>query len=245
MPSYENQGERTSNVFAGKGCSAASQKIYGESAALFAALIDDAHSSADGPYVLADIGSFKGELMVELIERLRSHAFNTIAVDINREALANNLADRRIVADVVDTQLPDKSVDLTICRYVLQWNPPDKQRHILRELDRITKRTVILQHFGCDDSDPSHRVHIDAALSGEHVPKLLRKDYYLSTAQEIEGWFAHDGLPFVRQAHLRVDGLSDSFIDRYNLNRSDARKLKDLLGVYDYIVLTTWTLRRE
>src|SRR5262245_34382071 len=127
MPSYENQGEKTSSVFAGKGKSSASQRIYAESAELFAALIADSLAPHSGPHVLADIGSFKGELMFEILERLRGYAFQTIAVDINREALDENRADRKIVADVVDTLLEDKAIDVTICRYVLQWNPPEKQ----------------------------------------------------------------------------------------------------------------------
>lgn len=242
MPSYENQGEKTSVVFAGKGKSSASQRIYAESAELFAALIADSLSPERGPHVLADIGSFKGELMDEILERLRGHAFHTVAVDINRQALDENRADRKIVADVADTLLEDKAIDVAICRYVLQWNPPDKQRQILRELDRITKRAVILQHFGCDDRDLAHRARVDEVLSGLHIPKLLRKDYYLSSAREIEAWLTQAGLPFIRQSHVKVENLSDSFIDRYNLGRIEARKLKDILGAYDYIILTTWTL---
>lgn len=242
MPSYENQGTNTSAVFAGAGSSSASWKIYGETAVLIADLVARNIPDRAGPYVLADIGSYKGELMGEILRRLPRHPFVTVAVDINPEALEENIAQRRIVADVAETLLEDNAIDIAICRYVLQWNPPEKQQRILRELNRITRHAVILQHFGCDDDDREHRARIDHVLSGEHLPQLLRKDYYLSTAREIEGWMRKQGLAFERRPQVAVQDVSDSFIDRYDLVGQEARLLKSLLGRHDYIVLTTWVL---
>lgn len=242
MPSYENQGERTSSVFAGRGQSHASRRIYGESAELFASLIAQSLPHTDRQYVLADIGSFRGELMGEVLRRLPQFRFRTIAVDINSEAMAENQADRKIIADVVNTQLDDKAVDVTLCRYVLQWNPPDKQRSILRELDRISTRAVILQHFGSDGAEREHRKRIDDVLSGSKVPKLRREDYYISSAEEIESWLDLQGMGFTRRAHAKLSNLSDSFVDRYNLAGADSQRLKQVLGDYDYIVVTTWIL---
>lgn len=242
MPSYENQGERTSTVFAGRGQSHASRRIYGESADLFADLIAQHLQQSERPYVLADIGSFKGELMSEVLGRLPQFRFRTIAIDINSEAMSENRADRKIVADVANTRLEDKSVDVALCRYVLQWNPPDKQRMILRELDRITRHAVILQHFGSDAAAREHRERIDLVLSGSKVPKLRREDYYISSAEEIEDWLAQQGMAFAQRAHVKLGNLSDSFIDRYNLASAEAQRLKQVLGDYDYIVVTTWIL---
>ena len=242
MPSYQNQGESTSVVFAGKGRSPASRRIYAESAQLFATLIAECLACDERPYVLADIGSYKGELLAEVLGYLPRHRFSTVAVDINADAMRDNPADRRIVADAAGTGLSDKVADVAICRYVLQWNMPDKQRQILRELERISKHAVILQHFGSDVGAHEHRTRIDTVLSGTKVPQLRREDYYMSTAQEIEAWLAEQGLAFQRRSHIKISHVSDSFVDRYNLTGIDARRVKEALGDYDYIVVTTWIL---
>lgn len=241
MGSFQNQGLATSKVFAGHGNSTAAHQLYGQSATHIASLLHEHLPMRDEPYVLVDIGSYKGELWQEIVHLLPEHTFHVIAIDINEAALADNPAHEKLVANVTHLPLMDRSADVVICRYVLQWNTPAQQQLILREIGRIVRRVGILQHAGSNPYDINHRLHIEAVMDGR-IAALHRTDCYYSTKAEIETWMRTLDLTFSMCADRRINNLSDSFIERYVLDDDMVRAMKEGFGAYDYIMQTTWAI---
>ncbi len=90
-------------------------------------------------------GVFKGELLGNILDKLPDYKFHTIAVDINGEALKENLsAQEKIISTLDKIPLKDKSIDVVFCRYVLAWNNPKKQQEILKEITRIVSGFAII-----------------------------------------------------------------------------------------------------
>jgi len=243
--SLKNQGEKSSVVFRGESNSLTTKQIYEESAEYFADIIKSKLSDKNKTYKLADLGSFKGELLGNILEKLHDYKFNTIAVDINKEALKeNSSAQKKIIATLDKITLEDKSVDVAICRYVLQWNNQQKQQEILKEISRITKGFAIIQHAGADNENSDKwRERIDDLLDGEENPKLKRTSYYFSSRSEIENWMQENKINFERLMERRIEDASNIFIERYNLNDEESLKTKEILGDKNYIIQTTWLVK--
>jgi len=74
----------------------------------------------------------------ELLKKLPGYKFQTTAVDINKVALINNqIAGQKIIADAEKMPFADKSVDVIIVRYMLQWNFAEKQKKILGDCRQL------------------------------------------------------------------------------------------------------------
>lgn len=245
IKSLKNLGEKTSNVFKGESNSLAARELYGESAEYFADVIKNKLSDKNKTYKLADLGSFKGELLGNVLDKLPDYKFNTIAVDINEEALKeNSSAQEKIIATLDKTTLEGTSMDVILCRYALAWNNQKKQQEILKEIARIVKGFAIVQHAGADiDNSNKWREKIDNLLNGEEIPKLKRTGYYFSSRSEIENWMKENKINFERLMERKIENLSDVFIERYNLNDSESLKTKEILGDKNYIIQTTWLIR--
>ncbi len=242
MSSFQNQGPNTSRAFAGQGTSEATRQTYTESAPLFARLLREHFSQDETPRILADFGSHKGEFLSELLNQLPDLAFTPVAIDANKHALRTNRTERQVVANVEHLPVADKSFEVSICRYVLQWNLPDTQRRILKEIARTTKRMAIIQHAGSQQGDIRHRSCLHALMSGSVVASMQRRGYHFSSSDEIERWMQRTKTRFTRVEHRIIRNVSDVYIERYALNKEDAEKVKHVLNDHDYFVQTTWIL---
>jgi ubiquinone/menaquinone biosynthesis C-methylase UbiE len=240
-------GVDTSHVFSGNVKGEALKRVYGESAQLFADLIKKYLPASEKGYTLADLGSYKGELLAKILEELGvDYKVKTIAVDVNEEALKQNTADESVVSSVDSIPLADGSVDISIMRYVLQWNPLNVQKDILKEFNRITRKIGVLQHCCPDDQNADEwRKHTDDIYDGEEVLKLKREGYYFSSPGEVEAMMTELGIKFKKICEVTAPGFSEIFVERYALSREEAETLRKILGKFDYENVVTWVILPE
>ena len=179
----DNQGNGAHEIFSGKVESEAVRKAYGESVQYFSELIKN--KLTPGNYEVADVGSFKGELLNNLIDKLPEYHFDVVAIDRDRQALADNKnTNNKLVANLDRIPLQDKSVDIAIARYVLVWNKVDKQKEIIKEIARVIKEFAIIQHSGSDEEYPDEwRKRISILFNGKEIPKLKRETHFFSSSK--------------------------------------------------------------
>lgn len=214
--------------------------MYGETAGFFSEEIKN-RLVPDKEYVLADVGAFKGELLDNIISKLPDFKFKTVALDINNKALEENRADTKIAGVAEQLPFADKSVDVLMMRYVLQWNNPEKQKKIIKEIPRVIKDFALIEHIGSGNDDPIlWRKNMDNLLGGDRVPKLKRAEQFFSSRDEIEKWMAEEGVKFERLNEQRIDNPSDAFIERYNLTLEEGKAVREILGDNDYEIKTDW-----
>ncbi|MFA5992642.1 MAG: aldolase/citrate lyase family protein [Candidatus Pacearchaeota archaeon] len=255
----DEQGKATSAIFSGKGSSMASKLMYNETDDLFTKILKESimqinSKSPTSPNLvpnisctLADFGSYKGELLEDIKSKLAHLSvckLKTIAVDRLSESIAQNPADEKIVGNLNSIPLADKSVDFAIARYIMVWNPKETQKQILKEMSRVTKNYVILQHCGPTKADAKiARKRLNRLFYGNEVPKLKRtSNCYFSTKEEIESWMNNQGIVFERVQNRIIKGYSDSFVERFNLSQKELKKTKDILGDKDRLEQTTWVI---
>jgi ubiquinone/menaquinone biosynthesis C-methylase UbiE len=241
-----NMGEKTSPVFSGKGEQTANKEMYAYSATLFADQIRLILPNPNEKYTLVDIGAHKGELMKDILFKLPEYSFRTIAVDINGDDLkSNTVAEEKIETDASSLPFLEKSIDITLLRYVLQWNTEDEQKKILNEIYRCTKGVVLLQHAGSPDIELEKKKwteKVDEIFNHETVQKIKRKDYYFSSEIELEKWLQQAGFKYKKIESKTISPLSDILIERYHLNEKESEIIKDTLSEDDYIVQSTFVL---
>lgn len=238
-----DMGSHTSEVFAGKVESPALKEMYSESADFFVAIIKSRLDMGKGPYSLADLGSFRGELLQNVLQKLPEKVFEPVVVGINRLALQENAAKRKVVADLERIPLGDHSVDIALVRYVLQLNNLEKQKEIVKEVARVIKKFAIIQHLGADNVDTgTWRSQVNNALSSSQIPKLTQQGRFYSSRDEVEQFMNEEHVSFERVQDRVVQHLSDVYISRYGLNAEEAVKVRELLGNKDFIAQTTWLL---
>ena len=238
-------GIDTSRVFAGKSALEAIELLYNRSAKDLANLIVSNLSLSMSEYTLADFGSFKGELLQNTLGFLKSrnYCFKSIAIDRIYSALEENKADVKIVADLDNVPLEDRSIDVGIMRYALQWNGLETQIKILRELARTCRKFAIIQHVGADNEDPTAwRDKISNLLSGKDLPKLTRSKHYYSSRKELEELLQKEKIKYKIIEERKVNYLSDVFIERYGLDKNESEKTREILGNKDYIMKTTFMI---
>lgn len=148
----KEQGVNAENIFHGEATSEVARLVYKESTPLFSKAISQ--NLEPGEYILADLGSHKGEFLQDLKANLTQYKFKTIAVDVNKDNLESNDADHKIISNIAEIDLADKSVDITIVRYALAWNSIEDQKKILREIERITRHIAVIQHQGANSEQP-------------------------------------------------------------------------------------------
>jgi ubiquinone/menaquinone biosynthesis C-methylase UbiE len=237
-----DMGSNTSKVFSGETLSQTNIEMYGQTAEFFAGEIRERLPLRDEPYTVIDVGAFQGELLADILEKLPEYHFKTIAVDINEQALRKNMASEdKIVAHAEALPFADKSIDIAIVRYLLQWNDAEKQKQILKELSRTIKEFALVEHVGSDIVDTDEwRNRMDKLLDGSEVPKLKRAEYFLSSRDEIEEWMQQNGIKFERLKDRIIQNVADAFIERFALDNEDADKTKQVLGDKNQIRQTDW-----
>lgn len=237
-----DMGVSTFEVFKGYSESGAVKEIYGESAVLFAEIIKS-KIQPEGTHSLIDIGSAKGELLSEILKLLPQYSFIVTATDTNPKAIEENIATNRIVADAESLPVNNKSIDIALMRYVLQFNSLQSQEIILSEVSRVIKKIGIIQHAGSDNDDPQGwRDRVDQIFSSDNLPQIKRAGMYYSSVNEVESLMSKNNIKFERIQTKKINGLSEAFIKRYALNKNQIKLLRNMLGDKDYIIQTTWII---
>jgi SAM-dependent methyltransferase len=243
----QEMGAGTSDVFAGNDPSEVIQIAYGESPAFFAKMIRSVLGSETERMVrILDVGSFNGEMFECVVALLPEYTIERHAVDVNAEAMRQNNAEHTYIAPAGSIPLPDASIDIVLSRYALQWNTLEDQERMLREMLRVARRAVILEHAGAPLEDTSGwRAATDDLFSGQTVPELKRDVWHYSTRVELEDVMR--GLPVhvERVGERRIECLSSIFIQRYALPEMAAARVREVLAGHDCFVQTRWVLRPE
>lgn len=237
-------GDDTSRIFSGETDNRTNVEMYGETADFFANEIRKRLPVKDGEYTIADVGSFQGELLADLLAKLPEYRFKAIAIDINEAALQNNTTtDNKVVAHAEALPLEDKSVDVAIIRYVLQWNNAEKQKKILSELARVVRSFALLEHVGSDviDSD-IWREKTEELFTGEKVSKMKRGEHFFSSKDEVERWMLEAGIDFQCIKNRKIDNGADVYIERYALTPGEAEQTRSILGDKNYFQQTDWAI---
>lgn len=237
-----HMGIKTSDVFRGKSELGPVREIYGESAKFFSEIIRSKFVVGE-KYSLLDIGSAKGELVSEMLGYLPEYEFGITATDTNPDAINGNPAKNKIVADAESLPIDDKSIDVVLMRYVLQFNSLNSQENILREVQRVTKEIAIVQHGGADCVDSeSWRSSVDQIFHSPELTPLNRDGILFSSQDEVESMMDKNNIRYERIQSRRIEGLSQAFIERYSLNEDQVKLIKNMLGDKDYIMQTTWII---
>jgi ubiquinone/menaquinone biosynthesis C-methylase UbiE len=184
-----------------------------------------------------------GDFLKDLIALLPEYTFKTIAIDVNADDLEKNKADQKIVSNLTKIEVPDRSVDIVICRYTLAWNNLETQREILREIKRISKGLVVIQHQGANSLNPEVLQKASKELFSGVIPQLKRDAFFFSTAEQLEVFMKELEITFERIQDKTVNGLSGLFIDKYGLSDTEADEVKRILKDSDYLTLSSWVLK--
>lgn len=239
-----NNGRNAQRVFAEEGKSLATQLLYNETVETFGAYIYKNLTLNCGGHLLIDYGTHTGELLRKVLVKSCMYRFHSIGIDLDAEALnKNEVARKKIHCDLSSIPLPDNFVDVGIARYILVWNPAEKQKKILKEIARTTAGFTLIQHAGADNDNPdAWRKNMDVLLRGKEISKVKRLSYYFSTRDEIESWMQESHISFERLNERKVDYVSDVFKEKYDLTRAEDTKVKKILGNKDNIIQTTWVI---
>lgn len=193
--------------------------------------------------MVADIGSFKGELLDSLIKILPEYKFKTIAVDINEKALEENSAEEKIFADASKLPFEDNSIDIEIVRFLLQWNSWEKQKEIIRQIARTTKEFALIEHGGADSIDSDEwRKNMDRLFEGKEVPKLKRGEHFFSSRDEIEQMMKEEGIRFERIREKVIQNIAEIYAERFGLSKEDYLKTKEILADKNFFIQTDWVI---
>jgi len=238
------QSKESSSVFSGKFESETTRELYNESAKIISDIIKEKLDDKTEKNKFVDFGSYKGELLKEVLNLLPGYNFHTIGIDVEKNLEGNEVVKEKIVANMTKKiPLDDHSVDIGMMRYVLTWNNLEEQQNILKEIARIVKKFVVIQHGGADnDNTDMWRKKMDDFLSGEKIPRVKRKDYFFSSREEIEKLMIENNIKFERVMERRVDKVSNVFIERFSLNENEAEISRGIFGDKDYVIQTTWLI---
>lgn len=234
----KNQGVNASKLFHGISDLSSTHLLYSESAELFASIIKK--HFPEGEYTFADLGGHKGDFFVDLINKLQGYKLKAYAIDVNENDLSSHPADNKVLANVSNTSLPEKTIDISIARYVVAWNSKEKQKRIIQEIARITKGIALIQHQGADKDNAGPLQTATNELFSGIVPELKRDEFYFSTTLEIEEWAKEFGIKFEILQERKIEKLSDVLIEKYGLSDEKAQKVKDILAGVDYVVQSTF-----
>jgi len=237
------QGEGSSVIFsAEKSKTRATLQIYGQSAKCFAGIVKK-KLKPNRQYVIVDLGSFDGKFLKNFFKLLPKYKFYSIGIDRWKNIRENNVVKKKIISDIANIPLPNNSADVVLARYVLIWNNAEKQKNILKEISRITRRFAIIQTAGASVSNPDlWKKNMARLLSGKEVYKLKRVGYYFSSMDEIEKWMKELKIDFQRVQNRKVSKFSDVFCEKYNLNKKERDIVRDILGDQDFTIQNTWII---
>ncbi len=235
-----DQGTNSIQAFHGKGKANAIKLFYGDSASLFAKLIRN--NLKAGKYTLVDLGGHKGEVLGDMLPLLPEYEFDAVVID-KVQGMDEGVKARKIVGDIINNEIPDKSVDVVLMRYVLPWDSYDNQKLIIKEVQRICRGFAIIQHQGAMSKDPKPLQNASLKLWSGRVEALKRDFGFFTEAKQVEAWMTELSINFEKLDQKYIETLSEMFIEKFNLNDTDAQTTKDILSGCDGIEITTWLLK--
>ncbi len=233
------QGTNAEKVFHGQAKSPASQMFYAESAPLFSRIIKE--NLKPGSYTLVDLGGHKGEFLSELSKSLPEYSFESVIVD-KIDGLDSHVSAKKVVANIINSPLTDKSADIVILRYVLPWDSFENQKLILGEANRLCKKLCIIQHQGADSADPIPMQQAALKLFAGNPPRLKRENGFFTESKQIEKWMDELQMPYRKIQERKVETLSETFVEKFELTEEEANIVRGVLKGCDYIMQTTWVL---
>jgi hypothetical protein len=236
-----NQGTNSINSFHGLGASNAIKLFYGDSAELFAKIIKD--NLLPGKYTLADLSGHKGELLNDILNKLNQYDFDAVIIDKIPGLDNENIKAKKIVNNIINNEIPDKSIDIVIMRYVLPWDKYENQTLILKEVRRICRGIAIIQHQGAPDENPEFLQKASLKLWSGIIPSLKRDSGFFTEAKQIENWMSQLNIQFHKAEQKYITSLSEMFIEKFKLNDHEAKTVKEILRNCDGITITTWLLK--
>lgn len=240
------QGEKTSSVFSGKGYSKTTREAYEKSAKYFSKIIRTELPDKTIKYTFADFGCYKGELLQNVLNQLKNYNFYTIGIDTKANLQENNVAQEKISGNLTNLPLKNNSVDCGMMRYVLQWNNLKDQEKILKEVYRVIKNFVIIQHTGPDNLYPEKwRIKFNELFTGKQIKKLKRTGGFFSSQNEIEKILLKNKINFKLLSSKKIKSASDVFIERFGLSKQEAEITRNILADKDYSIQTTWLLKQN
>jgi len=239
------QGKNSSRIFKAEGdLSKTNVEMYRQSPEFFADIIRK-NLKPDKEYKIADLGCYGGELLQNIINLLPKYEFKTIGIDRKENLEKNKMTKNKIAADLEQVPLEDKSVDVAIMRYVLQWNAKEKQEKILTEVARIIKKFAVIQHVGADNINPDlWRQKVDRLLGGE-ISKLKRVGYYYSSRDEIEDWMQKHNISFEKIQDRKIEDFHRVFSERWNFTNKEDKLAKQILGDKNFVIQTSWLIHPQ
>lgn len=238
----QNMGENTSKVFLGEAKTKAAKEAYNKTPEVFSKEIKK-RLSPDKEYTVADIGSFKGELLDKLLDLIPDYKFRTIAVDINQDALNKNLSQEKIIANADNLPFEDGSIDIEVVRFLLQWNYWERQKQIIREIARTVKEFALIEHAGADNENSNEwREKIDRLFEGVEVPKLKRGEHFFSSRNEVEQIMRDEGIKFERIREKIIKDIVEIYSERFCLNEKEGVKARKILADKNFFVQTDWII---
>jgi len=237
-----DMGQKSNEIFHGLNTSESSHLTYAQSTELVA---DWLRQKISGVKVIVDIGSHSGSFLSAINKKIDLSQIKKVAIESNQEALnQNTIADEKIVANAEAIPLPDNFSDVTILRYVLQWNHKHKQRQILEEALRVTKNDLVLQLpiVSKEDQDFFHKV-----FSTIDIERLRRDtDFYFPTEEEINALFSKITEPITvnQLQNIVVTKVVDVFKDRYALNEDEKARFAQQFAGHDNWTIMSWVLEK-
>lgn len=216
--------------------------FYGESADFFAQTITN--NLSPGSYSMADFGGAGGELCRNILNKLPRYTFKVDVFDTDTKALARNkVASRFFETDLASVPAENKSYDLTIMRYVLQWNLLNEQKSIISEIARVTRGLAVIQHCGpIEEEKDEWRAASENMINDTGIDHMKRKNYFYSSREEVETIFRELAVPYKCIQYRRIENYADIFVERYGLDDTDAKKVRDAIANKNHIMQVAWVL---
>lgn len=126
---------------------ARSNRLFGGTRAVLAEL-DLVLAGATGTVTLLDVGAGLGDIPARARERAARHGVQLRAVGLDGVASLAAAAGRRldaaVCADALSLPFADRSVDVVTCSQLLHHFAEGDEQRLLRELDRVARRRVIV-----------------------------------------------------------------------------------------------------
>ncbi|MDE1919453.1 MAG: methyltransferase domain-containing protein [Patescibacteria group bacterium] len=238
----QNMGENTSKVFSGEAGTKAAREAYNKTPEVFSEEIKK-RLLPNKEYTIADIGSFRGELLGKLLELVPDYKFRTIAVDINQDALNKNTLQEKIISDAEHLPFGNGSIDIEVVRFLLQWNHWERQKQIIKEIARTVKEFALVEHGGADNENPDEwREKMDKLFEGVEVPKLKRGEHFFSSRDEIEQMMRDEGIKYERVREKIISDVAEIYSERFGLNEEESAKTRKILSNKNFFVQTDWII---
>lgn len=126
---------------------ARSNRLFGGTRAVLAEL-DAALDGARDPMTLLDVGAGLGDIPASARQRAAGRGVRLTAVGVDGVACLAAVAGRRldaaVCADARTLPFADRSIDIVTCSQVLHHFAGGDEHRLIRELDRVARRRVII-----------------------------------------------------------------------------------------------------